>query len=205
MTQSTRCHVALPFTLSGGFLAATLILTACATGPTDGTARLSGTSGEAPATAKPATVVQPAKQDAGKQPSRSLASTPTGANPALPANVKAALEQALSCKSISKRFDQIETVLDSYGWPRDGSPFTLPAPIKLFGYETRRVALFRDGFEHRYRGYFSNVTLAKLKKAASLQMGKDKQTYGRNTKLGVLSASSGADGQVLNCTVDTKA
>ncbi len=84
----------------------------------------------------------------------------------------------------------------------DGTSVTLPAPIKVFGLETRRVFVFRDGFEQTYRSYFDGLSSQQLIKAASLTFSKARKAYGRTTKLGVLSMDTDAGAVTLTCVVD---
>lgn len=121
------------------------------------------------------------------------------------AKAKLMLEQALSCASISPKFERAETMLEQAGWNRDQgvTPFKLTEPVKVFGHSVRKVGVHRDGCVQTYLSHIESIDLQQIAKAASLKLGKDRKTYGRVTKLGVLEARI-EDGEVtLTCTVDT--
>lgn len=142
------------------------------------------------------------------------AATKAGATPASstvarqPADAKAKtqLEQALACSAIGQRFDLAESMLKQTGWnPDQGvTPVTLAEPVKVFGVSVRKVAVSRDGGEQTYRSYLPGLTVQQLAKSASLKLGKDGKTYGRLTKVGVLSASMEGGEATLTCTVNTE-
>jgi hypothetical protein len=119
---------------------------------------------------------------------------------------KAQLEQALACTAIATRFERAESLLKGAGWrPDQGvTPVTLAEPLQVYGFSIRKVAVSRDGFEHTYRSYVPGSTIPQLVKAASLKLGKDRTTYGRVTKAGVLSAEMEGNEATLTCTVDTE-
>jgi hypothetical protein len=119
---------------------------------------------------------------------------------------KTQLEQALSCASISKRFDQAEAALRLSGWrPGQGiTPVTLTQPLRVHGLTVHKIAVSRDGGEHVYRSFMSGVSLQQVVKAAALQLGKDGRTYGRLTKVGVLSADMEGRDPTLTCTINTE-
>ena len=118
---------------------------------------------------------------------------------------KAQLEQALACSAISQRFALAETVLKQAGWKPDQgiTPVTLAEPVKVYGVSVRKVAVSRDGGEQTYRSYLLDLTVQQLAKSASLKLGKDGKTYGRLTKVGVLSAGMEGGEATLTCTVNT--
>lgn len=119
---------------------------------------------------------------------------------------KAQLEQALACVSIGRQFDQAEAVLKQSGWQSDQSitPATLSVPINVYGFSSRKIAVSRDGGEQTYSTYLTGISLQQLVKAASLKLGKDGKTYGRVTKIGVLSAGLENGEITLTCTVNTE-
>lgn len=119
---------------------------------------------------------------------------------------KSQLEQALSCASVSQRFDQAEAALRLSGW-RQGqgiTPVTLPEPLSVHGLTVRKVAVSRDGGEQVYRSFLAGVNLQQVVKAAALKLGKDGKSYGRVTKIGVLSADTEGSDITLTCTVNTE-
>ncbi len=127
---------------------------------------------------------------------------------AQPLSIKAKtqLEQALSCTSVSPRFDQAEAALRLSGWrPGQGiTPVTLTEPLSVYGLAVRRVAVSRDGGEQVYRSFLPGINLQQAVKAAALKLGKDGKTYGRVTKVGVLSAEMEGSDLTLTCTVNTE-
>lgn len=133
-------------------------------------------------------------------------STNKGTLQPMDARAKDILEQALACSSIGRRFDLAESSLKKLGW-RSGqgvTPITLPEPIKIFGLSARKIAVSRGGGEQIYRSYLAGASLPQLIKSASLKLGKDGRTYGRVTKVGVLSADMEGGETTLSCTVDTE-
>lgn len=132
--------------------------------------------------------------------SRNGASQPVGAK------TKAQLEQALGCTAIGPRFELAESMLKQSGWnPDQGvTPVTLAEPVKVYGFSVRKVAVSRDGGEQTYRSYLPGLTVHQLAKSASLRLGKDGKTYGRLTKVGVLSAGMEGGEATLTCTVNTE-
>ena len=122
------------------------------------------------------------------------------------AKAKAQLEQVLACIAIGQRFDLAETLLKQAGWrPDQGiTPVTLGDPVKVYGFSVRKVAVSRDGGEQTYRSYLTGVSIQQLVKSASLKLGKDGKTYGRLTKVGVLSAGMEGSETTLTCTVSTE-
>ena len=129
-----------------------------------------------------------------------------GASQPVDAKTKAQLEQALSCTAIGPRFELAESLLKQSGWnPDQGvTPVTLAEPVKVYGFSVRKVAVSRDGGEQTYRSYLPGLTVQQLAKSASLKMGKDGKTYGRLTKVGVLSAGMEGGEVTLTCTVNTE-
>lgn len=119
---------------------------------------------------------------------------------------KTQLEQALACTAIAARFDRAEALLKQAGWKSDQgiTPVTLADPVKVYGFSVRKVAVSRDGGEQTYRSYMAEASIPQLAKAASLKLGKDRTTYGRPTKVGVLSAEMEGNEATLTCTVDTE-
>lgn len=119
---------------------------------------------------------------------------------------KAQLEQALACVSIGRQFDPAEAVLKQSGWQSDQgiTPATLSGPINVYGFSSRKIAVSRDGGEQTYSTYLSGISLQQLVKAASLKLGKDGKTFGRVTKIGVLSAGLENGEITLTCTVNTE-
>lgn len=130
----------------------------------------------------------------------------TGAPPPVDAKAKTQLEQALACTAIGQRFDLAESMLKQAGWnPDQGiTPVTLAEPVKVHGLSVRKVAVSRDGEEQTYRSYLAGVTVQQLVKSASLKLGKDGKTYGRLTKVGVLSAGMEGGEATLTCNVNTE-
>ena len=126
----------------------------------------------------------------------------TGAAPFSP-KVKRAIENVLSCANPGN-FDAAEAELTRNGWKRDGDVLQLATPLTVFGLSTTKIGIARDGGEQFYRAYLPGVSLPQVVKAASLKLGKDKQGYGRVTKLGVLTAEVENGETVLLCTVDTE-
>lgn len=118
----------------------------------------------------------------------------------------AQLERALACTAIASRFDSAEAWLKRAGWhPDQGiAPLTLAEPVKVHGFNVRKVAVSRDSGEQAYRSYFAGVTVQQLVKSASLKLGKDGKTYGRVTKVGVLSAGMEGSEATLTCTANTE-
>ncbi len=129
-----------------------------------------------------------------------------GAPQPVDAKGKAQLDQALACTAISPRFDLAESMLKQAGWSPDQGimPVTLTEQVKVYGFSVRRVAVSRDGGEQIYRSYLAGTTLQQLAKSASLKLGKDGKTYGRLTKVGVLSAGMEGGEATLTCTVNTE-
>ncbi len=129
-----------------------------------------------------------------------------GASQPVDAKTKAQLEQALSCTVIGPRFELAESLLKQSGWnPDQGvTPVTLAEPVKVYGFSVRTVAVSRDGGEQTYRSYLPGLTVHQLAKSASLKLGKDGRTYGRLTKVGVLSAGMEGSEATLTCTVNTE-
>jgi hypothetical protein len=127
---------------------------------------------------------------------------------AQPLSIKAKtqLEQALSCTSVSPRFDQAEAGLKLSGWrPGQGiTPVALTEPLSVYGLTVRKVAVSRDGGEQVYRSFLPGIILQQAVKAAALKLGKDGKTYGRVTKVGVLSAEMEGSDLTLTCTVNTE-
>ncbi len=122
------------------------------------------------------------------------------------AKAKAQLEQALTCTAIGQRFDLAETLLKQVGWRPDLgiTPVTLAEPVKVYGLNARKVAISRDGGEQTYRSYLAGVSIQQLAKSAALRLGKDGKTYGRLTKVGVLSAGMEGGEATLTCTVSSE-
>ena len=129
-----------------------------------------------------------------------------GASQPVDAKTKAQLEQALSCTVIGPRFELAESLLKQSGWnPDQGvTPVTLAEPVKVYGFSVRKVAVSRDGGEQTYRSYLPGLTVQQLAKSGSLKLGKDGKTYGRLTKVGVLSAGTEGGEATLTCTVNTE-
>ncbi|MEW9898381.1 hypothetical protein ABWL39_07095 [Chitinivorax sp. PXF-14] len=135
------------------------------------------------------------------------ADTPAKAsNKPLDGKARALLERALSCTGIGKRFDFAESALKQAGWrPEQGvSPIALPEPLKVYGLNTTKIAISRDGGEQTYRSFLPGVNSQQVVKAASLKLGKDGKSYGRATKLGVLTLGTENGETTLTCTVDTE-
>jgi len=130
-----------------------------------------------------------------------------GASQPVDAKTKSQLAQALSCTAIDPRFELVESMLKQSGWnPDQGvTPVTLAEPVKVYGFSVRKVAVSRDGGEKTYRSYLPGLTVQQLAKSASLKLGKDGKTYGRLTKVGVLSAGMEGGEVTLTCTVNTEA
>lgn len=122
------------------------------------------------------------------------------------AKAKAQLEQALGCAAIGPRFESAESLLKQSGWNSDQgvTPVALAEPVKVYGFSVRKVAVSRDGGEQTYRSYLPSITVQQLAKSASLKLGKDGKTYGRLTKVGVLSAGMEGSEVTLTCTVNTE-
>lgn len=122
------------------------------------------------------------------------------------AKAKVQLEQALGCAAIGSRFESAESLLKQSGWNSDQgvTPVALAEPVKVYGFSVRKVAVSRDGGEQTYRSYLPSVTVQQLAKSASLKLGKDGKTYGRLTKVGVLSAGMEGGEATLTCTVNTE-
>ena len=97
-------------------------------------------------------------------------------------------------------------MLKQSGWnPHQGvTPVTLAEPVRVYGISVRKVAVSRDGGEQTYRSYLPGLTVQQLAKSASLKLGKDGKTYGRLTKVGVLSAGMEGSEATLTCTVNTE-
>lgn len=130
--------------------------------------------------------------------------TPVSSKEVLPADAKAKsqLEQALACTTIGPRFELAESLLKQAGWGADQgiTPVALAEPVKVYGFSIRKVAVSRDGGEQTYRSYLAGATIQQLAKSASLKLGKDGKTYGRLTKVGVLSAGMEGSEATLTCT-----
>lgn len=122
------------------------------------------------------------------------------------AKTKAQLEQALGCAAIDPRFELAESLLKQSEWSSDQgvTPVTLTEPVKVYGLSVRKVAVSRDGGEQTYRSYLPGLTIQQLAKSASLKLGKDGKTYGRLTKVGVLSTGMEGGEVTLTCTVNTE-
>jgi hypothetical protein len=122
------------------------------------------------------------------------------------AKSKTQLEQALGCTAIGPRLELAESLLKQSGWnPDQGvTPVTLAEPVKVNGFSVRKVAVSRDGGEQTYRSYLPGLTVQQIAKSASLKLGKDGKTYGRLTKVGVLSAGMEGSEATLTCTVNTE-
>lgn len=116
------------------------------------------------------------------------------------------LERALGCSAIDKQFNHAEAALKQVGWkPEQGVALvTLPEPLKIYGLSTSKIAVSRDGFEHTYRSVLSGVSVQQVIKAASLKLGKDGKSYGRATKIGVLTVGTENGETALTCTVDVE-
>lgn len=129
-----------------------------------------------------------------------------GAPQPVGAKTKAQLEQALSCTAIGPRFELAESMLKQSGWNSDQgvTPVTLTESVKVYGLSVRKVAVSRDGGEQTYRSYLPGLTVQQLVKSALLKLGKDGKTYGRLTKVGVLSAGMEDGEATLTCTVNTE-
>ena len=127
-------------------------------------------------------------------------------NKPLDGKARALLEQALACTAIGKRFDFAEAALKQAGWrPEQGvSPIALPTPLKVYGLNISKIAISRDGGEQTYRSFLPGVNSQQVVKAASLKLGKDGKSYGRTTKLGVLTLGTENGETTLTCTVDTE-
>lgn len=132
--------------------------------------------------------------------------TPVGANTSLDARVRSQLERALSCSALDPQFTLAESALNQMGWRQSQgvTPVTLPGPVQVYGFEARKVAISRDGFEHIYRSFLEGVDLQRVVKAASLKIGKDGKTFGRVTRIGVLTAETQGAVTTLTCTVETE-
>jgi hypothetical protein len=130
----------------------------------------------------------------------------SGASQPVVAKAKAQLEQALGCTAIGPRFELAESMLKQSGWNSDQgvTPVALAEPVKVYGFSVRKVAVSRDGGEQTYRSYLPGLTIQQLAKLASLKLGKDGKTYGRLTKVGVLSAGMEGGEATLTCTVNTE-
>jgi hypothetical protein len=122
------------------------------------------------------------------------------------AKAKVQLEQALGCAAIGPRFESAESLLKQSGWNSDQgvTPVALAEPVKVYGFSVRKVAVSRDGGQQTYRSYLPSITVQQLAKSASLKLGKDGKTYGRLTKVGVLSAGMEGGEATLTCTVNTE-
>ena len=127
-------------------------------------------------------------------------------NKPLDGKARALLEQALACTAIGKRFDFAEAALKQAGWrPEQGvSPIALPKPLKVYGLNISKIAISRDGGEQTYRSFLPGVNSQQVVKAASLKLGKDGKSYGRATKLGVLTLGTENGETTLTCTIDTE-
>lgn len=132
--------------------------------------------------------------------------TARASNKPLDGKARALLEQALACTAIGKRFDFAESALKQAGWRPDHgvSPIALPEPLKVFGLDTSKIAISRDGGEQTYRSFLPGVNSQQVVKAASLKLGKDGKSYGRATKLGVLTLGTENGETTLTCTVDAE-
>ncbi len=122
------------------------------------------------------------------------------------AKAKAQLEQALACAAIGQRFDLAEAMLKQVGWRPDHgiTPVTLAEPLTVHGLSVRKVAVSRDGGGQTYRSYLAGVGIQQLVKSAALKLGKDGKTYGRLTKVGMLSAGTEGGETTLTCTVSSE-
>lgn len=129
-----------------------------------------------------------------------------GASQPVDAKARVRLEQALGCAAIGPQFELAESMLNQSGWnPGQGvTPVMLAEPVKVYGFSVRKVAVSRDGGEQTYRSYLPGLTIQQLAKSALLKLGKDGKTYGRLTKVGVLSAGLEGGEATLTCTVDTE-
>lgn len=132
--------------------------------------------------------------------------TAMASNKSLDGKARALLEQALACTAIGKRFDFAEAALKQAGWrPEQGvSPIALPEPLTVYGLNTSKIAISRDGGEQTYRSFLPGVNSQQVVKAASLKLGKDGKSYGRATKLGVLTLGTENGETTLTCTIDTE-
>lgn len=136
-----------------------------------------------------------------------LLSVSLGAQAAAPSpKALSMLEAALSCTQLPANFQPAQDVLASAGWngSQGEKPVALPAPLKVFGLTTQKIAVSRDSGEQYYRAYFAGVSQQELVKAARLKLGKDGKQYGRVTKLGVLTADTQDGASTLTCTIDTE-
>lgn len=139
---------------------------------------------------------------------RPVASRGPSKGTAQPINAKAKvqLEQALACTAIGKRFNFAESALKQAGWrPEQGvAPIALAEPLKVYGLNTSKIAISRGGGEQTYRSFLPGLNSQQVVKAASLKLGKDGKSYGRATKLGVLTLGTENGEITLTCTVDTE-
>jgi hypothetical protein len=121
----------------------------------------------------------------------------------LSAKAKSALEQALSCNGRNADWPAAEAALKQAGWKFEQGidPVALPWSLKVYGFNTQTAAFALDGGEQTYKSFFPGVTSAQLIKAAGLSLGKDKKSFGRATKGGVLTVDTEAGMGVLRCTV----
>jgi len=119
---------------------------------------------------------------------------------------KQLLERALGCNEVGKSFDVAESALKQAGWQygQGITPVSLQQSLEVYGLVTQKIAINRDGFEHTYRSFLSGISLQQVIKAASLKLGKDRKTYGRVTKMGVLTAGIEDGETALTCTVDVE-
>jgi len=209
-----RQHLIQPIACTG----VALLLAACAVEPqADGSTKvhlsLSGAAKPAQDNAQnsgsavrgqPPAVVEPAKTAPPPVPTTSRRE-PEAPKP-MDAKAAQMLEQALSCATLGKSFGAAESALQQAGWRSDQgvTPVQLAQPLKVFGLGTQKIAVSRDGGEQVYRSYLPGVSLQQAVKAASLKLGKDRKTYGRLTKLGVLTVDTENGETTLTCTVDSE-
>jgi hypothetical protein len=116
------------------------------------------------------------------------------------------LEQALGCNGVGKSFDLAESALKQMGWQfaQGVTPVSLSESLEVYGLATRKIAVNRDGFEHTYRSFLPGISLQQVVKAASLKIGRDRKTYGRVTKMGVLTVGIEDGETALTCKVDVE-
>jgi hypothetical protein len=162
-------------------------------------------SSSEPEAAKPAPAVAAAEPV--KAPVAPALRATTNATPVvLDAAARQQLEQALSCAPISNRFEQAGLAIRNSGWDDGGidTVITLAEPLKVYGFNTRKVMVWRNSDEQRYRGILSGVSLAQVVKAARLKPGKDGKAMRRVNLVSILKAESENGQVVLTCTVAAK-
>jgi len=156
-----------------------------------------------PAKAAPAlAAAEPVKAPVAPAPRTTANATPV----VLDAAARQQLEQALSCAPISNRFEQARLAIRNSGWDDGGidTVITLAEPIKVYGFNTRKVMVWRDSEAQRYRSILSGVSLAQVVKAARLKPGKEGAAIRRVNIVTVLKAESENGQVVLTCTVAAK-